>query len=192
MKKPRNQITRIDSEARAFLRKVANRSPKAALELRFLNCVLFGRYPDGCWLWVGSSDRDGYGNFGSGKTRRAHRIAYELFVGPNPEGLHVCHTCDEPACVNPDHLFLGTNTQNTADKVAKGRQAKGRGAGRPRKLTNAKVAEIRRRFAAGGITGRALAQEYGVGVATVCRILLRKGTFQFRGRTRVVREKEGQ
>ena len=77
---------------------------------------------DGCWVWTGIKHR-GYGRFG--QRGRSHRIAYEATVGPIPEGASVCHHCDNPPCCNPAHLFVGTNADNVADMVAKGRQAKG-------------------------------------------------------------------
>lgn len=91
----------------------------------------------GCWNWHGAFDgqpRDGdnprgrYGRFVIKKrTMGAHRASYELHRGPAPKGMQACHKCDNPACVNPDHLFLGTHQDNTDDKVAKGRCAMSRG-----------------------------------------------------------------
>lgn len=77
---------------------------------------------DGCWLWQGAVDIDGYGIFSgaSGFSKRAHRAAYHLYV-KDPGGFHVCHSCDVPSCVNPSHMFLGTQEDNMADMVAKGR-----------------------------------------------------------------------
>lgn len=79
-----------------------------------------------CWLWTRSRDKNGYGKFQypspSGQVHvRAHRWAYEHFVGPIPDGMQVCHTCDNPPCVNPAHLWLGTNQDNDQDKRNKGR-----------------------------------------------------------------------
>src|SRR5688572_12699995 len=88
--------------------------------------------PDECWPWTGGGMPQGYGHFqtGSGtdgtrKTWKAHRYAWTLLVGPIPDGLHLCHHCDNPPCVNPAHMFIGTHRENNADKVAKMRQARG-------------------------------------------------------------------
>lgn len=76
----------------------------------------------GCWLWTASVNRKGYGRIGVGDAAAlAHRVSWELHRGPIPGGLCVLHKCDVPACVNPDHLFLGTVPDNTADCIAKGR-----------------------------------------------------------------------
>src|ERR1700756_2891954 len=81
----------------------------------------------GCWEWQGKRHYKGYGHFtvrgqGRRRTLKAHRVSWELANGPIPEGLHVLHSCDNPPCVNPDHLFLGTDMDNVHDRDAKGRR----------------------------------------------------------------------
>ena len=84
------------------------------LEERFLERVLLD---DGCWLWTGGTDKDGYGKIRprAGEIDRTHRVAYELFRGPIPPGGLVLHTCDNPPCVNPGHLYIGTHADNGRD-----------------------------------------------------------------------------
>ena len=123
--------------------------------------------PDGCWVWIGYRNRYGYGCFClNGITRAAHRVIYGLVVGEIPPGMCVLHRCDNPACVRPGHLFLGTPADNVADREAKGRGVHVTFAGEANgsaKLTLGAVGEIRRRYAAGGVSQRSLAREYGVG-----------------------------
>lgn len=74
---------------------------------------------DTCWLWTGSQNYDGYGNFYG---KRTHRLAYELTYGRIPKGFYICHTCDRPRCVKPEHLFLGSPSDNSIDAEKKGRR----------------------------------------------------------------------
>ncbi len=78
---------------------------------------------EGCWRWTGAQGRTGHGtiNLGGGRFGGAHRVAYTLTRGPIPEGMSVCHTCDNGWCVRPEHLFLGTQGDNIRDMIAKGR-----------------------------------------------------------------------
>jgi hypothetical protein len=160
--------------------------------------------PNGCWLWTGSKTRGGYGALRYQKKRyRAARLAWELTHGPIPDGLCVLHNCpggDNPACANPAHLWLGTNAENSADMVRKGRAATGgRNGSRTHpermavgsrhwtnlypdrahrherhpmaKLTWIKVRAIRLRYAQGGITQASLAKEYGVSQRNIHSII---------------------
>lgn len=122
---------------------MGKRGPKA----EFWNKV--EKTPSGCWLWTGAKSARGYGAVwirdGIKKTSlRAHRVSWEITKGAIPQGLHVLHHCDVPACVNPDHLYLGTNADNVADAIARKRYKPLRGEAAPNaKLTVEQVHEIR-------------------------------------------------
>lgn len=123
----------------------------------------------GCIEWVAGKNDKGYGVAHSrGKQFYAHRLTYELAFGPIPAGLFVCHQCDNPACVRPAHLFLGTQRDNIRDASRKGRMASGE-ANRHAKLTEEDVCEMRARFASGETTIAKLAAEYGIGPSGIGR-----------------------
>lgn len=120
-----------------------------------------------CWLWTASLSRTGHGNFSTnGQIGRAHRFSYELHRGAVPDGLLVLHDCGNAACVNPAHLYVGTQLRNMQDRDRHGTTARGERAGRAR-LTAEQVAEIRMRYDLGTVSMQQLANEYGVGQTTV-------------------------
>lgn len=147
------------------------------LERRFWRKVSIG---DECWEWTASRTLCGYGqiqlsNLGEPvRMTRAHRASWIIHNGPIPPGLFVCHHCDNPPCVRPDHLWLGTHAENVADMHRKGRASGGR-TSRPgelhplHKLTLGQVQQIREK-ASSGATGRQLAHEFGISTAQISRI----------------------
>lgn len=146
---------------------------KADPEERFWAKVDRESDPSGCWLWTaGVQNKEwGYGAFmvhrdGQKRQVRAHRFSYELAYGPIPAGLFVCHRCDNPPCVRPDHLFLGTNADNVRDMVRKKRENHaGEHNGRA-VLTAEGVRVIKDRLRAGE-TARPIAADYGVSRETI-------------------------
>ncbi len=127
-----------------------------------------------CWLWTASKDSGGYGTIGSGgKIRKAHRVSWEMHRGPIPKGLCVLHRCDVRGCVNPEHLFLGTQDDNMKDCAAKGRIrcVPQHGESNPMaKFSSATVARIREMVSA-GISGAEAARITGVSPMQVSRIV---------------------
>lgn len=132
----------------------------------------------GCWLWIGAYQGAGYGHFGIGsqtdgtrKTVLAHRYAYEHFVGQIPEGMFLCHKCDVRCCVNPAHIFVGTNRDNIQDAHNKGRYPVGR------KFTSGDIREMHlasRR----GETQRTIAARFSADQSYVSQVLrgIRRGS----------------
>ena len=129
-----------------------------------------------CWEWQGGMFSDGYGAFTMDKrARKAHRVAWELENGPIPHGLVICHRCDNPACVNPSHLFPGTWAENSHDRDTKGRTCRTPGSERwSSKLTEAIVLDIRARYIPRKVTLQQLADEYGVCMQLISQIVNRK------------------
>lgn len=148
-----------------------------------------------CWSWT-ASKVDGYGTMRIGsKIRKSHRVAWTLVNGPIPHdgsahGICVCHRCDNRACVNPTHFFLGTNEDNTRDMISKGRKVAVRGdkhyartqperlargeANASAKLTTSKVIDIRTLYAAGGTTMKILSSRFEVSLSLISAIITRK------------------
>lgn len=140
---------------------------------RFWSKVTFGYRDHNCWLWTGCLGRGGYGVFRwCGLNLRAHRVAWEVERGPVPSGLQVLHRCDRPGCVNPAHLFLGTDADNMRDRDRKDRGPRGRRNGRAR-LTEDAIRDIRTRVD-GGQPQRHVADLYGVGKTTIGQIARRE------------------
>jgi hypothetical protein len=124
----------------------------------------------GCWLWLGPLDAYGYGILKcKGDKKKAHRESWRRNKGEILGDLHICHKCDNRCCVNPDHLFLGTNADNVADCIEKGRTNKGE-KHRDVKLTETQVSEIR----ASTLSQRKLAKIYGVFHTTISHIRCRR------------------
>lgn len=135
---------------------------------RFWNRVIkFSEAKGGCWEWFGCHDKDRYGKFtyyenGKKITIRAHVYSMMIHLDlPRWRALKVCHTCDNPPCVNPDHLFLGTNKENVDDKCQKGRQARGETCGRS-KLTVEQVKQIRKLRIDTGISYPQLGKKFNI------------------------------
>lgn len=132
----------------------------------------------GCWLWRGYVTAAGYGQMGAGLT---HRVSYELTYGPIPTGLEICHSCDTPNCVRPDHLFIGTHAENMADMAIKNRSNYGRHPESIKRgeqvgtsiLTSAQVIEIRLQHKA-GMTQAQLARQYRVTASCIYDVIKRK------------------
>jgi hypothetical protein len=154
---------------------------------RFWKCV---NKLDGCWEWTGSPDSAGYGMFSLyGVHYKAHRMSWFLHHGPIPDELCVLHTCDNPCCVRPDHLFLGTMGDNNRDKVSKNRQARGdRNGARTKpealrrgersaaaKLNDATVIAVRERYVSGETNMAALGRDYGVTGSAIKSIVSGRG-----------------
>lgn len=137
------------------------------------------RAESGCLEWNGYKDKDGYGVLlvskdGKKKNTKAHRLSYELHVAPIPAQMFICHRCDNPGCIEPSHLFVGTAADNNADKMKKGRHRPG---GRPHhgskngraRLSEQQVAGIRCLVGSYGVTAAAIARSLGVSASAVRR-----------------------
>lgn len=127
---------------------------------------------NGCWEWQGTLTYDGYGRWGINKKKDGvHRSSYKIFKGEIPKGLFVCHTCDNRKCVNPDHLWLGTNKDNLDDMRRKGRQPKLLG---HRKLTIENVKEIRASYFGNFKTVKHFSKKFNVRNETISKIVHNK------------------
>lgn len=139
------------------------------LEGRFWSKV--SHEDSGCWRWNAGLYTRGYGCFHvEGKPQYAHRVSFSLYYGAVPLGAVICHSCDNVWCVNPRHLFAGTQAENLADMAAKGRSTLGEK--NPRSKLNAlEVAAIRQMYGSSGLTQHAIAELFGVQRTAVSRII---------------------
>ena len=150
-------------------------SELSSVEQRFISKVEISE--NGCWVWQGGMKEE-YGQFWyHGYNHFAHRISYILFIGEIPTGYNICHTCDVKLCVNPLHLFLGTQSDNIRDMIAKGRRYDNSGENHPECfLSDSEVLEIISLYKSGKFTQKTLAEMYGVCQKTISYVI--------RGRTR--------
>jgi hypothetical protein len=124
-----------------------------------------------CWEWTGRANDCGYGIFTlGGKEQKAHRVSFALTSGPIPVGLEVCHRCDNPRCVRPEHLFLGTHADNMRDCAKKGRAAAFHGARNPRAKLDDEVVRQIRCLVGMGIQKEWCARTFGVTNSQVCKV----------------------
>lgn len=155
---------------------------KAPLSVRLWRRVTLGD-GDACYVWQGATESFGYGVIGDENGRQGgnlltHRASWMLTYGPIPEGMCVLHACDNPPCVRPDHLFLGTRLDNNLDMVNKGRHAAQIGTHnlprgeehRRSKVTGAQVLDMRARYQSKQASVQQLADEYELDVSTVHRM----------------------
>lgn len=143
------------------------------LEKRFWDKV---NKTDGCWEWT-AFKRAGYGRIAIGNKRAvdSHRISYLLHFGLIPKGMNVLHKCDNPGCVNPQHLFLGTHKDNMRDKALKKRAPSMKGRNNPSStLTEVDVLQIRSKYSTGKFSQRKLAKEFSVSYTMIHNITSRK------------------
>ncbi len=148
---------------------------KQSIRDRFMSKICKDK--SGCWLWTRGQDKDGYGHFSiKHKIYRAHRMSYILHIGKIPRGCFVCHACDVPACVNPEHLFIGTVLDNYRDSVKKGRRNHVGQKGINNwacKLTDEQVEAIRRLRAA-GMRLREISSMFDMSISRISQITTRK------------------
>lgn len=174
---PKGRQPEYHGQPPSFPTKDAFMPAKRLETLNSLRSIFFSKtrkVDTGCWEWTGCyHKKDGYGRTSIyGVYIVAHRVAWELMHGPVPSGLLVCHRCDNPACVRPSHLFLGTHADNQADMTAKRRGRAGERNGQA--IITAEIALEVRRLYADGVNQSRLALKFGIAQGTVSNIITRK------------------
>lgn len=173
----RERVRSCSKSCTIALRAAGNRKPRRpeTTEQRRARFETHFAKASGCWNWNGANEskRGGYGLFWMlDDHRRASRVAYEIYVGPIPAGLHVLHKCDNPPCVNPDHLFVGTPLDNARDCSAKGRRRNVPSVGEKNglaRLTNEQARQIKTALTSGA-KGRLLAKMFSVSESIISDI----------------------
>ena len=142
-------------------------SVKARFETKFM-----AETNSGCWLWMGNIGKHGYGQFHlNGGCMAASRAAFQLYKGSIPEGMCVCHKCDEKTCVNPEHLFLGTQADNLADMFKKGRQNTPKGVNHGHANLNDLQVISLRCDRLNGLSYSGISRKYGISISVAYKIV---------------------
>lgn len=159
-----NKYSRVSFKELSFKNGHYGMANKRPINERFMSFIK-ERKVDKCWEWSGSKNSKGYGRFHDhrGKWTGAHRVSYEIHKGMIPKGMHVLHHCDNPSCVNPDHLFIGNNQDNMDDKLLKGRQ--------PALLLDGDVINIIAYHKLTGLSNRQIAAMYNISRGVINNII---------------------
>lgn len=156
------------------------RSPLKRSKLMKLDNIILNRFwakvdkTSNCWNWIAATDKDGYGVFNDSKRKyvKAHRFSYEIVNGEIPKGNLICHHCDNPACVNPKHLYLGTYKTNAQDMARRGRMKKQNGTDNHMAVLDWKsVNQIRKMWKSGEYTQKEIAIRFGVSRGCITGII---------------------
>lgn len=125
-----------------------------------------------CWIWIAGTDKDGYGVFNNNGYAKAHRFAYEITFGEIPKNKIICHHCDNPSCVNPNHIYLGTYKSNARDRQSRNRGRDQYGVKNSMAILNwSKVRKIRAMWQSGNYTQKAIAEYFNVSRGCITGII---------------------
>lgn len=174
-------LTRKKTLSCGCLVKVKALQRRKTIKERFIKRIQI--IENNCWIWTGPKDKDGYGLCGvSYPDQRAHRTSFKIFKGEILSGMFICHTCDNSSCCNPDHLYMGTHSDNTRDAIERNRMDRGpcpskalKGEKNPKaKLNERKVKNIRRLHSTWKMTHALIARKYNVSESSITKLLKRK------------------